>query len=554
MIDQQTGIHQPAQDAPTAPRRRTAAAAATHQQDGRAHRAHAATLAAMCLGAMMTFLQITATVSALTTIQRDLRVDPGTLIWIPSAYTLVVASLVLTAATLGNRYGRKRMFSTGVATMVAGGALVALAATPGWVIAGQLLAGAGGALILSNSLAILGATFTDPHRRTEVITAWSAASGIGLAAGPLIAGTLLQHFPWHSVFLTHIPLGVVTLLVTALWVTESRQPASRLDIPGLLLGTLTIAAAVYALIQGGRAGYTSPLAAAAWLTSAAGLVGFVLVELRARTPMLDVRLFRSASFSAVMVVAAVSLFGFTGVAILLVLFHERAQALSPLATGWRMLVLFGVYAAAAFAAGRTIRRTGFKAPLTVGLVLGGAACLGLSTQGPSTPFSHSWALVALFGAACGLVVAPATAAALASVLPAQAGMASGAVNTARQVGAVMGTSLLGTLLTSTLLAELPDRLAAHGVPEPARSTVRAAVAAGTSGSTPLPTPVRTALAEALTAGVQAGLRVNGVVFLVTAVLALAVIRNRPHQQRTPVTPDVARSDLGSPRSPEGSRV
>ncbi|MGI5525257.1 MFS transporter [Micromonospora sp. CA-259024] len=487
------------------------------------------TLIAMCLGAMITFLQITATVSALTTIQRDLRVDPTTLIWIPSAYTLVVASVVLSAATLGNRYGRKRMFGAGVSAMIVGGVVVASAPTVGWVIAGQLVAGLGGALILPNSLAILGATFTDPHRRTEVITAWSAASGIGLAVGPLIAGTLLRHYQWHSVYLSTVVLGVATLVIAAIGVTESRPSAARLDVPGLLLGTIAIAAAVYAMIQGGRDGYTSPVMTAAWVVSALALVGFVLVELRATAPMLDVRLFRSASFSAVMVVAAVSLFGFTGVAILLVLFHERAQALSPLDTGWRMLVLFGTYVLVAFGAGRVIRRTGFKAPLTLGLVLGAVASFALAAQGPTASFGHRWPLFALFGAAGALVVAPATAAALASVAPAQAGMASGAVNAARQVGSVLGSSLLGTLLTTTMVTDLPDRLAAHQVGEPMRDAVRAAVATGATGDQPLPDPVRAALAEALTAGVQAGLRVNGVVFLVTAVLALTLVRNRPHQ-------------------------
>lgn len=339
------------------------------------------TLIAMCLGAMITFLQITATVSALTTIQRDLGVDPTTLVWIPSAYTLMVASVVLSAATLGSRYGRKRMFGAGVVAMILGAAVVAGAPSVAWVIVGQLVAGLGGALILPNSLAILGATFTDPHRRTEVITAWSAASGIGLAIGPLIAGFLLRHYQWHSVYLSTIALGLITLVVAVVGVAESRPSAARLDVPGLLLGTVAIAAAVYALIQGGKVGHTNPVVSAAWVVAAVALVAFVLVELRTSAPMLDVRLFRSASFSAVMVVGAVSLFGFTGVAILLVLFHERAQALSPLDTGWRMLVLFGAYVLVAFGAGRAIRRTGFKAPLTLGLVLGAVASFALANQG-----------------------------------------------------------------------------------------------------------------------------------------------------------------------------
>ncbi|MFC4016801.1 MFS transporter [Micromonospora sp. GCM10011542] len=482
----------------------------------------------MCLGSLIVFFQLTATVISLTTIQRDLHVSPTTLVWIPSAYTLMVASLVLSASTLGNRYGRRRMFATGVIAMILGGAVLTLAPNPAWVITGQLVAGLGGALILPNSLAILGATFTDPHRRTEVITAWSGASGVGLSIGPLVAGALLRHHHWHSAFLSTIVLGVVTLIVTAIGVAESRQGAGRLDVAGLLLGTLAIAACVYALIRGGRDGYTSPAVAVTWLVAAAALVGFVLVELRATAPMLDVRLFRAPSFSAVNVVAAVSLFGFTGVSILLVLFHERAQALDPLDTGWRMLVLFGAYAVVALAVGRAVRHTGFKAPLTAGLVLGAVASFGLAAQGPATPFGQRWPLLALFGVASALVASPATAAALASVAPAQAGMASGAVNAARQIGAVLGASVLGTLLTTTFLGDLPGRLAAHQVAEPTRTAVQAAAAAGTTGSQPLPDPVRTALAEALTNGVQAGLRVNGVLFLLTAVLAVTLVRNRPH--------------------------
>jgi MFS family permease len=227
-----------------------AAASASSASFGRTQ---ALTLLAMCLGAMMTFLQITASASALSQIQRDLQVSPGNLVWIPSAYTLLVASLLLSAGTMGNLYGRKRLFGLGAAVMIAGSLTVVFAGDTGLVITGQLVSGLGGALILSNSMAILGATFPDPHRRTEVVTAWAASSGIGVAIGPLIAGVLLEHFSWHAVFLSTVVAGVVTLVVAARWVRESRQPGGRLD-TGLILGTLGIAALVFALIQGGHDG------------------------------------------------------------------------------------------------------------------------------------------------------------------------------------------------------------------------------------------------------------------------------------------------------------
>lgn len=493
-----------------------------------AQRRELLTLVAMCLGVMMTFLLITATISALSAIQADLHVSPSALIWIPSAYTLVVASLVLSVGTLGNLLGRKRMFCVGVVIMIAGGLLAATAGTTAMVIAAQLVAGLGGALILPNSLAILGATFTDPHRRTEVITAWAASSGIG----PLLAGVLLDHSSWHAVFVSTAVLGVITLLVAVPFAAESLARGERLDVPGALLGTVTIASLVYALIQGGRDGYTAAPVLASWIVAVVGAVAFFVVELRVAAPMLDVRLFASRSFSAVMVIATVALFGFTGMAVLVVMFYNNVQHLNALDTSWRMLPLFGVYVVTAFLTGRVIRRTGFKAPLTVGLLLGALAVLGLTTVGPATPYSRVWPLFVLFGGACGLVIAPSTAAALVSVAPERAGMASGAVNTARQVGAVMGTALLGSLFTGRVTADLPHQLAAHGIPATARASVEQAVASRTTSTTAPPDAVRAAIEDAFTSAVIAGLVVVAAVFFATAVLALTAVHNRPHQNGT----------------------
>jgi MFS family permease len=200
-----------------------------------------------------------------------------------------------------------------------------------------------------------------------------------------------------------------------------------------------------------------------------------------------------------MAVAAVSLFGFTGIAILTVLFYEKLQGLSALDTGWRILAMFGTYVVVAFGTGRVIRRTGFKGPLTVGLVLGGVASIGLSTIDAGSGFAQMWPWLAVFGAACGLVAAPSTAAALVSVDPARAGMASGAVNTARQVGSVMGASLLGSILAGHITS-----------PRAGQST-----------------------GAAFVAGLHTGYLVNAVVFFVTAGVALAFVRNRPHLNSSP---------------------
>ncbi|MEU1081632.1 MFS transporter [Streptomyces sp. NPDC005908] len=219
-----------------------------------------------------------------------------------------------------------------------------------------------------------------------------------------------------------------------------------------------------ALIEGGHDGYTSARILTAWFIAAAALIGFVRAERAAAAPLLDMSLFRSASFSAVMFVAGVSLLGFTGVAILSVLYYQRVQHLTALEVGWRLLALFGVYVVVAYATGRVIRRTGFRLPLTAGFLAGAAATAGLATLRPDTPYTHVWWLFVVFGAACGLVAAPSTAAALVSVSTERAGMATGAVNAFRQFGSVMGSSILGALLASRLQDRLPTSLQAHQVP------------------------------------------------------------------------------------------
>jgi MFS family permease len=484
-------------------------------------------LVAVCLGTTMIFFQITAAASALGAIQEDLHVSPAALIWIPSAYTLAVAGLVLSAGTLGSRHGRWRLFRLGVLTMIAGSLTSVAAASTGMVVVGQLVTGVGGALILPNSLAILSTTFPDPHRRTEAITAWAAASGIGLVVGPLAAGELLAHLGWHAAFASTPVLGVLTLAVTVRRPREAAPPSGRLDLAGQLVAVVSISALVCALIEGGQAGYGSPAVLGLWAVAAVGTVAFVLVERRSGVPMLDLRLFSSRSFTALLLVGTVLLFGFSGVTVLSVLFYERVQHLGALDAGWRMLPVFGVYVVVAYATGRIVRRTGFTAPLVAGLVLGGVAALGLVTQDPGTPYSSVWPLLAAFGAACGLVAPPSTAAALASVPAAQAGMASGAVTMFRQVGSVVGSSLLGSLMTSRLIAALPGRLAAQHVPAGARDAVQHAVAAGSPPPGGAGHAVTTAIELALTSGVHAGLAVTGVVFLATAVLVVAVGRNRP---------------------------
>lgn len=495
---------------------------------------------------MMTFFNITATISVLALVQADLHVSTTSLIWVSSTYTLMVASLVLSAGTFGDVFGRRKVFLIGVLLIGAGSLLAFLAGTLGVLITGQAIMGIGGALVLPNSLALVTHAFRDPHERTEAVSIWAACSGIGLAVAPLLSGVLLLHFSWHSVYLLNvgIALGVATL--TPILVTESRHPGRTLDPLGLVLATAAIALLTYAVIESGSAGYTSARVTWAFAAFLAVLAAFLRAESRHHDPMLDLRLFRSASFSAVMAVATAMMFAFTGVALLMVLYFEKVRSLSALDTGWRLLPLFVSYIAVSAVAGRILRRAGFKTTLTAGLLIAGTGALLLLIEGPAGSYNEIWPGMIVLGVGSGLLAAPSTAAAMISVSQAQTGMASATVNMFRQLGSVLGTSILGTVLTTRLDANLAHRLHNAAVPGPIADSIRKAASNGTPAGTPPPglaSRITGALAHAFTDAQHTGILIAAIVLIATAVPTVLLVRQRPAAQQT-----------GTDRTPTGGSL
>jgi DHA2 family multidrug resistance protein-like MFS transporter len=429
--------------------------------------------------------------------------------------------------------GRRLVFILGAGVFLLGSLLAFLAGSPGMLIAAQAVMGIGGAALLPTSLAIVSATFTDPHERTAAIGVWAACSGLGLAAGPVLAGALLEHFSWHSVFLANLVIGALALVLAPIFVTESRHPARKLDPAGLVLGTVVTASATYAIIQGGATGYTKAPIIATYAVFAVSLALFVRVELRHHDPMLDLRLFRNTSFSAVMGVAATSVFGLVGTALLSVLYMERVGGVGPLGVGLRLLPMFVTFILLTVMASRLVRRLGFTVTLTAGLVFMGAGALALLATGPSGDYSSMWPGLLLGGIGAALLTAPSTAAAVNSVSPLQAGMAASSVNMARQLGSVLGPSVLGTIVTSHFPRNLHDRLVDGGIP----SSTADQVVAGTShggGSGELPASlarvVGFAVPRAFTDAVHLGLLVGGIAVLVMSVPTALFVRHRNHAQ------------------------
>jgi EmrB/QacA subfamily drug resistance transporter len=486
-------------------------------------------LLTVCLGVMMAFVNVSSTISALGAIQRDLNPSPTELVWITSAYSLVVVSLVMSAGTLADLVGRRRVFFGGAAVFTAGSLLAFASGSPGLLIAAQAVMGIGGAAVLPSSLSIVSHVFTDPHERVGAISIWAGCSGLGLAIGPLVTGLLLGSFSWHSAYLINVVIGGLAVILTPLLVTESRHPARRLDLAGVPLCTITIGSATYAIIEGASVGYTSAQIVAMYAVFAVSLALFLAVEIRHHDPMLDLRLFRGRSFAVVNSLAAATMFGFVGVSLLAVLYMERVQQESALATGVRLLAMFGTYIVCSALAGRIVRRAGFTITLTAGLVLFGAGALLLLATGPFTGYGALWPGLVVAGIGSALLVAPSTAAAVNSVPRLQAGMASSSVNMFRQLGSVLGPSVLGTIVTTRFPRYLDQHLTAEGIPGPAAARITAGVARGGTAASLPPSLARTvaeSAARAFTDATHLGWLVAGIVLLVMAVPVAAFVRHR----------------------------
>jgi MFS family permease len=492
-------------------------------------------LAAICIGVIAVFFNITATFTTLGPLQSQLHVSSSELVWVTSAYSLVLASLVLTGGTLGDLLGRRTVFVAGSLILAAGNLTVFWAVSAEGAIAGQAVMGLGAALMLPTSLAILSRTFVDSHQRTQAISLWAASSGLGMAIGPIVAGAVLEHGQWNSVYIIPaIAAGAVSVL-GLVFVHDSRHAGRRLDVPGVILATITITALVYGVIDGGHSGYTSAPVLLAFAVAAVGTTVFILVERKAPDPMLDLRLFRSPAYASIMVVGVSALFAFTGSGLLILFLLQRGQHATPLEGGLQTLPLFLAFVASSASGARFMKSIGVKLTLMLGLaltILGSALML---TVGIDTPYAPLAGIFLIIGAGLGLLLAPTTAAAMMSVPRPRAGMASASVNMFRQIGGVLGASVIGTVLTSQFAANLPGRLAARHVPAAATDAVEKAVNAGqTSGlpAGPVGDAIAAAIGDSLTGAIHAGFLITAIVLAATAIPTLLFIPARPAPRST----------------------
>ena len=387
--------------------------------------------------------------TALPSIRAHLHASLGGLEWTVNAFTLTFAVLLLTGASLGDRYGRKRLFAGGLAVFTLGSALAALAPSIGWLVLARSLQGVGGAVVMPLSLTILSAAVA-PERRNLAFGAWGAVTGLAVATGPVVGGAIVSAFSWQWIFWLNVPIGLALLPLVLTRLEESRGPARHLDIPGLALASAGLFGVVLALVRSTSLGWSSPEIGLGLVAGLVLLAGFVAWESRAPEPMLPLRLFRSRTFSASNAASLLMSFGMFGSIFLLAQFLQLVQHESPLSAGIHTLPWAGMPVLVAPIGGLLTEKIGGRAVLTAGLVL---QSLGLLLVGlvlsPTVAYAALVPAFVIGGSGMALFFAPMASTVLSSVSREEEGIASGTNNSLRELGGVLGIAVLASVFSAT---------------------------------------------------------------------------------------------------------
>ena len=412
------------------------------------------TLAAACFALFLTSLDHLVINVALPTIARDLNAGTTELQWIVSVYTLVFAAIQITAGGLGDRLGRKRWFLVGLGGFTAASILGAVSQDLATLLAARAAQGLGAAFIMPLSLSLVSAAFP-PEERGKALGIWSAISVSGLALGPIVGGAIVQYADWHWVFLINVPIGIVALALTALGVRESRDEsgAAASDLPGTALVTGAITALTWGLIEAGNRGWGDRAVLAGFAAAAGLAVAFVAVEARTARPMVPLRFFRSRTFTGANLVGFLVSFLVAGAGFVLTLYQQNIHGFSAVRTGLALLPMVAAMIAFSPLSGALIARVGTARLIALGLAAAGGGALLLLRGGADAPYLAIVPGLVAMGFGMALIFAPMTTAVLNSVESARSGVASAVNGVIREIGAVCGVALLGTLVNRAYQAE-----------------------------------------------------------------------------------------------------
>ena len=483
---------------------------------------------------------------ALPSIANDLGASSSGLQWIVDSYTLVFAAILLTAGSMGDRLGRKKALIVGLSVFGIGSLACALSTSEVMLIGFRAFLGIGGAIIMPSTLSIITATFLDPRERAQAIAIWAGVFGLGMGIGPVIAGVLLAHFHWSSVFFINLPVVVIGLLGTYFFIQDSRdESASRADIPGLLLSIVGLFALVYGIIQAGRDSWTNTTVIIA-LVSAVVILGiFALREKRAVSPMLPLAFFKNMSFTGANVAMTLVMFAMFGSLFFMGQYFQSVQGYTPLQAGLRLLPMAPVMLIMAVFSARLARRIGTK--FTVSLGIGLAACgLFYFSRVAQIDTSYTVLLISMLVLSTGMAMAmsPATNSIMGSIPVRRAGVGSAMNNTARQVGGALGVAVLGTLMNNVYVNKINEfvNTIPGGLPDQALQNIRGGIQTAHIVAQHIANPVVskgivTASSNAFVSGMRESLLVGSIIVAVAALATLIILPSKvqPPIDDTPKT-------------------
>jgi EmrB/QacA subfamily drug resistance transporter len=404
-----------------------------------------------CLSLFIVGLDSTIVNLALPSIRSDLSASVAKLQWTIDAYTLVIASLLMVSGSTADRVGRRRTFQVGLVLFGVGSLLCGFAQSVDQLIAFRMLQAIGGSMLNPVAMSIITNTFTVPRERAQAIGVWGGVVGLSMAVGPVVGGVLVDSAGWRSIFWINVPVALVAVLLTALFVPESRAAVPRrIDPVGQLLVILFLVGLTYGIIEGRSAGWTSPLILGCFVVVVVAAVSLVLYERRRREPLLDPRFFRSLPFSGATVIAVAGFAALSGFLFLNSLYLQEARGFTALHAGLLTLPMAAMTVIFAPLSGRIVGSRGSRIPLVIAgcaLTVSGLV-LSRLTVGTTTPVLLVGYLI--FGLGFGMLNAPITNAAVSGMPRAQAGVAAAIASTSRQVGASLGVAIVGTVLNARL--------------------------------------------------------------------------------------------------------
>jgi EmrB/QacA subfamily drug resistance transporter len=416
-----------------------------------------------CTSLFIVGLDITVVNVALPTIGRDLDAGISGLQWTVAAYTVVMASLLMFSGSMADRFGRKRIFVTGLTVFSAASLLCSLAPSVEVLVVFRVLQGVGASMLNPVAMSIITNTFTDPRERAQAVGVWGAVFGISMALGPIVGGALLAAADWRAIFSINVPLGLAAIMLTLRFIPESSAPRPRrFDPVGQLLVIVLLATLTYGIIEAPGQGWSSPPVVIALSAAAAALLALLRYEPGRDEPLIDLRFFRSVPFSSSIVMAVAAFATFGGFLFLNTLYLQQVRGLSPIQAGLATVPMAVMTIIASPLSGRIVGRRGPRLPLAIAGVFMVAACAMLTGLDATTPLPRLLVAYAIFGIGFGFVNAPITNAAVSGMPRAQAGVAAAIATTSRQFGQTLGVAIVGAIVASR--AGVSARLASASHP------------------------------------------------------------------------------------------